>query len=50
MTGPKNNKIKYDLNIPFVYLNITEKYELITNKAIETMRYIYENHLNDFDW
>ena len=50
MTGPKNNKIKDDPNIPFVYLNITDKYELITNKAIETMRYIYENHLNDFDW
>ena len=50
MTGPKNATAKDDPNIPFVYLNITDKYELITNKAIETMKYIYDNHLNDFDW
>ena len=50
MTGPKDQSIKDDPNIPFVYLNISDKYELITNKAIETMKYIYDNHLNDFDW
>ena len=50
MTGPKNKAINDDPTIPFVYLNISDKYELITNKAIETMRYIYKNHLDDFDW
>ena len=50
MTGPENKMEKDDPNIPFVYLNITDKYEFITNKAIETMKYIYNNHLNEFDW
>jgi glycoprotein-N-acetylgalactosamine 3-beta-galactosyltransferase len=50
MTGPKDETRNDDPNIPFVYLNINDKYELITNKAIETMKYIYDNHLNDFDW
>lgn len=50
MTGPKDEKIQEDPTVPFVHLNISDKYELITNKAIETMKYIYDNHLNDFDW
>jgi glycoprotein-N-acetylgalactosamine 3-beta-galactosyltransferase len=50
MTGPKDETRNDDPDIPFVYLNISDKYELITNKAIQTMKYIYDYHLNDFDW
>jgi glycoprotein-N-acetylgalactosamine 3-beta-galactosyltransferase len=50
MTGPKSANEDDDPNMPFVYLNITDKYERITDKTLKTIEYIYDNLMNDFDW
>ena len=50
MTGPRNFEQKDDPDMPFVYLNITDIYDRITDKTFKTMEYIYENLMNDFDW
>ena len=51
MTGPRTLSDKNEeISLPLVYLNITDKYERITDKAIATMLYIYENLMDDFDW
>ena len=50
MTGP-NEKVqakKENPSVPFLYLNISDKYELITNKAIETMQFIYNFNFQRF--
>ena len=36
--------------MPFVYLNITEEYENLTEKHFAAYLYINQNHYNDFDW
>ena len=50
MTGPKSPGQDDDPNIPFVYLNITDIYDRITEKALKTMEYIYDHLMDDFDW
>ena len=40
MTGPKSANEDDDPNMPFVYLNITDKYERITDKTLKTIEYI----------
>jgi glycoprotein-N-acetylgalactosamine 3-beta-galactosyltransferase len=50
MTGPKSLDNNDDPTMPFVYLNITDTYERITDKTLKTMEYIYDNLLNEFDW
>ena len=39
-----------DKNMPFVYLNISEDYERMTEKHFAAFIYMYKNHYNDFDW
>jgi hypothetical protein len=50
MTGPKSPDQNDDPTMPFVYLNITDIYDRITDKTFKTMEYIYENLMNEFDW
>ena len=50
MTGPKSPDQDDDPTIPFVYLNMTDTYNRITEKALKTMEYIYDNLMDDFDW
>ena len=50
MTGPKQPEQKDDPNFEFVYLNMTDNYERITEKALLTFEYIYDNLMEEFDW
>jgi len=50
MTGPKVAGQVDDPKMPFVYLNITDVYERITEKALKTIEYVYDNLMNEFDW
>jgi glycoprotein-N-acetylgalactosamine 3-beta-galactosyltransferase len=50
MTGPKALDQKDELDMPFVYLNITDTLELLTDKHIGTIMHVYNNYMNDFDW
>ena len=50
MTGPKLDTQYDDPTMPFVYLNITDLYERITEKTIQTLLYVNDNLKNDFDW
>ena len=49
MTGPKLDQTD-DPTMPFVYLNIQDIFNRITEKTIQTLMYIEENLKNDFDW
>jgi glycoprotein-N-acetylgalactosamine 3-beta-galactosyltransferase len=50
MTGPKQPEQKDDPNFKFVYLNMTDEYNRITEKALLTFEYIYDNLMEEFDW
>jgi glycoprotein-N-acetylgalactosamine 3-beta-galactosyltransferase len=51
MTGPKMpNDSKDDPTMPFVYLNITDTLERLTDKHIGTIMHVYEHYMNKFDW
>lgn len=50
MTGPKLKEQYDDPLMPFVYLNITDVYERITEKTIQTLMYVHDNYIEDFDW
>ena len=50
MTGPKASDQYDDPRMPFVYLNITEQYQRITEKTIKTLMHVYEHLLSEFDW
>ena len=50
MTGPKQPEQKNDPNFEFVYLNMTDEYNRITEKALLTFEYIYDNLMEEFDW
>ena len=53
MTGPKrptNDPTKDDPTMPFVYLNITDTLERLTDKHIGTIMHVYEHYMNKFDW
>ena len=50
MTGPKSADQNDDPAMPFVYLNITDTLDQLTIKHMETLRYVYENLMNEFDW
>ena len=49
MTGPKQGQDD-DPTMPFVYLNLTDIYDRITDKTFKTMEYIYDNLMDEFDW
>ena len=50
MTGPKNPENNDDPKMPFVYLNITDTYQRITEKHKATILYANDNFINEFDW
>ena len=50
MTGPKELGQLDDPQFNFVYLNMTDEYERITEKALLTFEYIYDNLMEEFDW
>ena len=50
ITGPKDKDQIDDPRMPFVYLNMTDKYQSITEKTLKTIMYTYENLMDDFDW
>jgi glycoprotein-N-acetylgalactosamine 3-beta-galactosyltransferase len=50
MTSPKEQGQLDDPLFNFVYLNLTDSYERITEKALLTFEYVYDNLMNDFDW
>ena len=50
MTGPKSPDQKDDPAMPFVYLNITDVYERITEKHLATIKHANDNLINEFDW
>ena len=50
MTGPKAFNQQDDPDMPFVYLNITDTLRKLTYKHMDTIVYVYDFHLFDFDW
>ena len=50
MTGPKVAGQVDDPSMPFVYMNIVDTKEQLTNKHMGVVMHVYKNYLNDFDW
>ena len=50
MTGPKVAGQADDPNMPFVYMNIVDTKEQLTNKHMGVVMHVYKNYLNNFDW
>ena len=50
MTGPKQPEQNDDPQFNFVYLNMIDEYNRITEKALLTFEYIYDNLMEEFDW
>ena len=50
MTGPKVAGQADDPSMPFVYMNIVDTKEQLTNKHMGVVIHVYKNYLNDFDW
>ena len=50
MTSPKAPGQIDDPSMPFVYLNITDIKDKLTDKHISVVMYVYDNYLKDFDW
>jgi glycoprotein-N-acetylgalactosamine 3-beta-galactosyltransferase len=50
MTGPRSLDQTDEPDMPFVYLNINDTLSRLTDKHTSTIKYVYENHMNDFDW
>ena len=50
MTGPKSPGQIDDPSMPFVYLNLTDIYERVTEKHLATIKYVSDNIIEEFDW
>ena len=51
ITGPKSNGDSFDNPaMPFVYMNITDVLDQLTIKHMNTIHYVYERFINEFDW